>query len=300
MEDRPSYAKASSAVPGTTISTNDLDLIESVTHVASSLDDLDYERIREDVRRTSLARVRGLLDRQAIRECLARVQEGFDRSKDRKHDPQDTEAVRTNFQKLQIGAKSGADTRRTLGRFLRILYNPIFADDIYGLREAFAITARFRNRLYGLPEDFAVEGTDNGFFTCARIHQYPQGGGFMVPHRDIFSRLVTEKSELGYFQIFFLLTEKGSDYTEGGGYVEIDERRVLFEDYTLTGDIVIYDGRTMHGVADVDPLLPLDLDHFSGRSAGFVSLFRHLAADGNSYAKLSREAVERLLPAEGH
>jgi hypothetical protein len=151
-----------------------------------------------------------------------------------------------------------------------------------------------------LPEDFAVEGTDNGFFTCARIHQYPEGGGFMVPHRDLFSRLVTEKSDLGYFQIFFLLTEKGTDYKEGGGYVEINDRRVMFEDHTVAGDIVIYDGRTMHGVADVDPLSPLDLDRFGGRSAGFVSLFRHLAPDGNSYAKLSREAVERLMPADAH
>lgn len=291
---------ASDPVPPAAPVLDDRSLLESVTHVASSLAELDYDRIRDDVRRTSLARVRGLLDRDRIRSCLARIQKGFDRTKDRKHDPRDTEAVRTNFQKLQIGANSGADTRRTLGRFLRILYNPIFAEDIHGLRDAFATTARFRNLLYGLPEDFAVEGTDNGFFTCARIHQYPQGGGFMVPHRDLFSRLVTEKSDLGYFQIFFLLTEKGVDYREGGGYVEINERRVLFEDHTSAGDIVIYDGRTMHGVADVDPLLPLDLDTFGGRSAGFVSLFRHLAPDGNSYAKLSREAVERLMPADAH
>lgn len=275
-------------------------LLDRVTHEATALESLDIERIRDDVRRTSLARVRGLLDRQTVRDCLARIRRGFDRARDRKHDPHDTEAVRTNFQKLQIGANSGADTRRTLGRFLRILYNPIFAEDIFGLRESFAVTARFRNLLYGLPEDFAVEGTDNGFFTCARIHQYPSGGGFMVPHRDIFSRMVTEKSDLGYFQVFFLLTEKGADYREGGGYVEIDEQRVIFEDYTAAGDIVIYDGRTMHGVADVDPLLPLDLDTFGGRSAGFVSLFQHLASDGNSYAKLSREAVERLLPGDAH
>lgn len=282
------------------IASCDRGLLDSVTYIASSLEDLDYERIREDVRRTSLARIRGLLDRRTIRSCLSRIQGGFDRSRDRKHDPRDADAVRTNFQKLQIGANSGADTRRTLGRFLRILYNPIFAEDIYGLRASFAMTARFRNRLYGLPDGFAVEGTDDGFFTCARIHQYPQGGGFMVPHRDVFSRLVTEKSDLGYFQIFFLLTEKGTDYAEGGGYVEIDGRRVMFEDHTAAGDIVVYDGRTMHGVADVDPLLPLDLDAFGGRSAGFVSLFRHLASGGDSYAKLSREAVERLMPGDGH
>lgn len=30
---------------------------------------------------------------------------------------------------------------------------------------------------------------------------------------------------MGYFQVFFLLSEKGVDYREGGAYVERDERR---------------------------------------------------------------------------
>ena len=88
---------------------------------------------------------------------------------------------------------------------------------------------------------------------------------------------------------------KGTDYQKGGGYIELDEKRYLFEDYTLAGDIVIYDGRTMHGVEDIDPLHPLELDQFGGRAAGFVSLFKHLQGGGNEYAKMSTEAVEKYI-----
>ncbi|MFM7143991.1 MAG: hypothetical protein ACKO2K_18970 [Alphaproteobacteria bacterium] len=274
--------------------TRPADFLEEVTHHASDLDSLDYGRLRSQLAERSVVRVTGLLDRDEIRAAHRRIVRDFDPANDRKHDPRDTEAVRRNFQKLQVGANSGMDTRRTLGRFLRILYNPIFAPDVHGLRGAFARVARFRNRLYGLPEDFAVEGTDDGLFTCARIHQYPRGGGFMVPHRDLFSRLVTEESDMGYFQVFFLLTEKGVDYVEGGAYVEHDGERILFEDAARAGDVLVYDGRSIHGVADIDPLEPLELDRFGGRAAAFVSLFRHLEAGEAGYGSVSREAVKRF------
>ncbi len=277
---------------------NTATLLERVTYHATCLDQLDYDRIRADLQQHSIARVVGLVDRDVVRAGLKRIQDGFDIANDRKHDPRDTDAIRRNFQKLQIGAKSGGDHRRTLGRFLRILYNPIFAEDIYGLRSSFMQTARFRNRLYLLPENFAVEGTDDGFFTCARVHQYPRGGGFMVPHRDMFSRLVTEDSQMGYFQVFFLLTEKGTDYHEGGGYIQLNGEQILFEDFTQAGDIVIYDGRTVHGVADVDPLAPLELNVFRGRAAAFVSLYKSLPSGTDAYDRISTEAVNRFTPTD--
>ena len=270
------------------------EFLDGVTRHATGLDSLDYEQMRRQLAERSVVRVTGLLDRDEIRAAHARIARDFDASNDRKHDPRDTEALRRNFQKLQVGANSGMDTRRTLGRFLRILYNPIFAPDVFGLRKAFAGVARFRNRLYGLPEDFAVEGTDDGLFTCARIHQYPRGGGFMVPHRDLFSRLVTEESDMGYFQVFFLLSEKGIDYREGGAYVEHEGERVSFEDTARAGDVLVYDGRTIHGVADIDPLEPLELDRFGGRAAAFVSLYRHLEPGEAGYGRVSREAVRRF------
>ena len=153
--------------------------------------------------------------------------------------------------------------------------------------------ARFRNRLYELPDDHAVHGTDDGFFTCARLHQYPRGGGFMVPHRDMFSRVATEAPGLGYYQPFFLLSEKGEDYDEGGAYIDLEGERHAYEAGCRAGDLIVYDGRTLHGVADIDPLRPLDLDRFGGRVAAFGSLFRVLAPGEAGYGELSSKAAER-------
>jgi hypothetical protein len=268
-------------------------LLKTVTFTAPDLDAVDYDALRTTLSARSIVRVTGLFDRAALRAALHRIAERFDARQDCKHDPRDTLAVRRNFQKLQIGANSGVGTRRTLGRFLRVLFNPIFADDIYGLREHFVTLARFRNRLYGLPSDYAVQGIDDGFFTCARLHQYPRGGGFMVPHRDMFSRVATDEPGFGYYQPFVLLTEQGEDYDEGGAFIDLDDERIHYEGDCRAGDLVVYDGRTLHGVADIDPLHPLDLEHFGGRVAAFGSLFRALEPGAAGYAELSRKAMAR-------
>jgi hypothetical protein len=269
-------------------------LLDRVSFEAGSLDAVPYDALRSALAETSIVRVRGLFDRAQMRAVLRSIAARFDAADDRRHDPRDTEAIRRNFQKLQIGANSGIDSRRTLGRFLRILYNPIFGDDIYGMRAHFVTLARFRNRLFALPEDHAVHGTADGFWTCARIHQYPRGGGFMVPHRDLYSRAAAEEAELGYYQPFLMLSEQGEDYREGGAYIDLGEERILYEGECRAGDVIVYDGRTIHGVADIDPLEPLALDRFSGRVAAFVSLFRHLPPGVESYADLTRRASDRF------
>jgi len=264
--------------------------LEQVSFEGTDLEALPYDEIRAALGTHTIVRVRGLFDRDSIRATLAGMAARFDASNDRRHDPRDSDAVRTNFQKLQVGANSGVDSKRTLGRFMRVFYNPIFEDDVHGMREHFVTLARLRNLLYKLPIDFAVHGTDDGYWTCSRIQQYPSGGGFMVPHRDRYSQVATVEAGLGYFQLLLLLTEKGTDFREGGAYVDVGDERFLYEDACRSGDVVIYDGRTMHGVADIDPLEPLDLTHLSGRAVGIVSLFRLLTPGGDDYAAMARKA----------
>lgn len=266
--------------------------LDTVTFRGAALSELDYAALRRTLESRSIVRVRGLFDREEIRRLVRELAARFDSKYDRRHDPRDTEAVRRNFQKLQIGANSGIDTRRTLGRFLRIFYNPIFAEDLYGLRDTFVTLARFRNALYGLPPDYAVLGTDDGLFTCARVHQYPRGGGFMVPHRDHFSQVVSVDAGLSYYQPFVILSEQGIDYETGGAYIDLDGERILYERACRAGDIVVYDGRTIHGVADIDPLAPLDLANFCGRSAAFASLFKKLEPGTRDYGELAQKAGE--------
>ena len=165
---------------------------------ADRLESLRIDEVRRTIDEHALVCIRGLFDPVAIRAVLRGIRERFDPGNDRKHDPRDSDAVRRNFQKLQVGANSGIDSRRTLGRFMRALYNPIFADDIHGMRGHFIQLARFRNLLYGLPVDSAVETTEQGYWSCTRIQQYPRGGGFMVPHRDVYSQIATTEAGMGY------------------------------------------------------------------------------------------------------
>jgi hypothetical protein len=258
---------------------------------AESLDAVPFERVRHAVSTHSLACVRGLFDPQEMRAILRRMRDNFDVGNDRKHDPRDSEAVRRNFQKLQIGANSGIDSLRTLGRFVRALYNPIFADDIHGMRAHFRTMARFRNLLANVPADFAVEGTEKGYWTCARLLQYPRGGGFMVPHRDVYAQTATVESGLEFFQPLLLLSEKPQDFSEGGAYVDRGDERFQYEQFCQAGDLVIYDGRSVHGVADIDPMADLDMSTFSGRVVALVSLYRHLDASKDDYAQLAKRGV---------
>jgi hypothetical protein len=266
---------------------------------ADSLQSLSIDRVRQTISAHGLACIRGLFDPREIREVLARIRAAFDPADDRKHDPRDSDAVRRNFQKLQIGANSGIDSRRTLGRFMRALYNPIFADDIHGMRAHFITLARFRNLLYGLPPEFAVHGTQDGYWSCTRLQQYPRGGGFMVPHRDVYAQIATTEAGLGYYQPMLLLSQPGEDFIDGGAYVDRGDERFHYERYCRAGDLIAYDGHSVHGVADIDPLQPLDLATFSGRTVALVSLFRHLDGNADDYARMSRRAVEGIGTGEG-
>ena len=59
-------------------------------------------------------------------------------------------------------------------------------------------------------------------------------------------------------------------------------------------DVVVYDGRSIHGVADIDPMSELELQRFTGRVAALVSLFRYLAPDTNAYGAMSTDGASRF------
>ena len=266
---------------------------------ADAIEVLPIEGVRETIAKHGLACIRGVFAPAAMRKVLDGMRRRFDPANDRKHDPRDSDAVRRNFQKLQVGANSGVDSRRTLGRFMRALYNPIFAEDVHGMRAHFVQLARFRNLLYGLPAEFAVHGTQDGYWSCTRLQQYPRGGGFMVPHRDVYSQLATVEAGLGYYQPMLLVSEPGRDFEQGGAYVDRGQQRFHYEQFCQAGDLIVYDGSSVHGVADIDPLQALDLQTLSGRVVALVSLFRHLDGSQDDYARMSQRGVASIGLGEG-
>jgi hypothetical protein len=267
-----------------------LDPLLHATFTVSSVEAVPVADVRDALGQHTVVRLRGLFDPAAIRTVTRGMAARFDAARDRKHDPSDTEAVRTNFQKLVVGGITGVNEQRVLARVVRMFYNPIFAEDVHGMRAHFVRLAQLRNRLFGLPTEFAVHGTEEGYWTAARVHQYPRGGGFMVPHTDAFSRTAVEESGAYYAQVLLLMSRKGEDYREGGAFVDLAGARVYYEGDCELGDVIVYDGRSVHGVGDIDPLERFDLTTFSGRVVAFASLYRHLTPGAEDYARLAGRA----------
>jgi hypothetical protein len=255
---------------------------------ASNRADVPLQEVRDRLSLDTFVCVRGLFSPDEIRAAREKMRNRFDARDDRKHDPKEADALLTNFQKLVVGGTKGVNST---ARLLRMFYNPMFAEDIFGLREIFLRLTRFRNLLYGLPEDFTCSGIENGMWTASRINHYPRGGGFMATHMDVGTASVA--ANLGmeqYVQLLLLLTKKGEDFQEGGAYTIIDNEKYFFEGECDLGDIVIYDGRVNHGVEDIDPMEMLDLSSFAGRHVAMVTLFKHFSKNNsdNEYKALMK------------
>ena len=151
------------------------------------------------------------------------------------------------------------------------------------MREAFRTAARVRNLMMEFPIDFAIEGTEKGFWTAARIHHYPAGGGFMGIHKEDYIPLIYEEFGVeSYFQPLIIMSKRGKsedcDFQTGGGFFEKDGSRHHYEEATELGDIVIYDTRVLHGVTEVDNHKLFRPNSLAGRLAGFVTMYRDFSA----------------------
>jgi hypothetical protein len=71
-----------------------------------------------------------------------------------------------------------------------------------------------------------------------------------------------------------IMDQKGKDFKTGGGIVRYKDEIIHYEDYLKPGDIAIYNGKTQHGVYNIDQEEKLDLETFNGRSSILVSLFK--------------------------
>lgn len=242
----------------------------------SSPEEIRLDAFVDAMERRTFACIRGLVAEQDMRDAHTRIVERFDRRLDQPAKGHSADAVRNNFQKVLLGGESRAASNDD-ARCFRTCYTPFWAEDVWGLHAGLKQLARVRNRLAGLRDDFALEGTeDNGLWTAARFHQYPRGGGFFRRHTDYIVKDVADEKSTRFYQVVLTITRKGEHYQEGGAFVDIGDRRVILDDCALPGDIIVYDGRTMHGVEDIDPKALLDLDTINGRVAGFATLYKKM------------------------
>jgi hypothetical protein len=97
----------------------------------------------------------------------------------------------------------------------------------------------------------------------------------MVTHRDThFPQVINSQIAKPFYQICVLLSRKNEDFFSGGGVIyDGSKERVDLETRGGFGALVLFDGRTYHGVEDVDLDQVIDFSRPDGRLAAFVNLY---------------------------
>ena len=262
------------------------ELVEAATVHASSVAELERGALTAILEKHSFLRITGLISPATVREAKQRLAAGFSMDDDRPSTGETLAELMSGIQKLSAGGvnpnqRVKVDGKTTKGvrrpRLMRTLYLPLSDDNPYGFDEIFRTACAVRNLLYGFEPGFCVEAPEGGYWTACRIHQYPAGGGFLIDHRDEAVPALQQQSDWpAYYQPLIVLSKPGEDFESGGAFAEAGGERIFYEQFCELGDIAVYDGRTVHGVADVDPNKLLRLDQLNGRMAGFVTLYKDL------------------------
>ena len=165
-----------------------------------------------------------------------------------------------NYQRHVIGEFGNPRSVRS-HNYTQII-NPVWAKDIYKIRKYFVYLCELRNLLCGLDQNFCIYAPVGKIYSMTRVQYYPSGGGFMATHKDDRGEIVSKKSGIeNYFQLLFLMSKKGKDFKTGGGYIIKDNKKIIHDEFTDQGDIIIYNGKIEHGVSTIDSHLPLNNDN---------------------------------------
>ena len=229
--------------------------------------------IQDAIRVRGYASVRGLYDRDRIRSRLSGILSYINTTQHRASSGVTPDEIRRNVSKWGIGVAN--QSQAGISRFMINIYNPLFDEDIFELHNDFRTLIALRDTVIGR-EVLTDESLAPDHFNACRIHFYPAGGGFMSAHRDrrgatVFGDVTGD--DVAYLQLSLQLTERGVDFHSGGVYVERDGEIHDLELGGRSGDVVIWDGQSVHGVADIDPETPFNANAMSGRAVALTGVF---------------------------
>ena len=242
-----------------------------------NLKELNPKKISKMLKKYKALIVRGYISKNKLIKIKASFEKKFNQKNDRIRPPGKYNQIKKNYQRVIIGMSGGLVQSRTNSRLMRTFYNPLYCRDIYNMHEIFNKMLLFQNKLYGLPENYGNKQrkTKHNLFVASRINHYPAGGGFLSLHKDTSAAISIKNYIKNYFQILLTMSKKGKDYKEGGGIVYKNQKIYCFDDYTEIGDMILYNGQTIHGVKDVDPHKHLDMKKIRGRLTAAVTLFKY-------------------------
>jgi hypothetical protein len=181
--------------------------------------------------------------------------------------------VKEPWRKLAIGGSNGLGYQ--YAQNLQSIYFDANDSNYPALGALFGFMVKVRNKLMGVDADFGSDPERDRFWNACRVHHYPRGGGFMATHQDThFPQVIDAQIGKPFYQVCVLLSRKNVDFFSGGGVVfGADKEKVDLELKGGFGSLVLFDGRTHHGVEDVDLDQVIDFDRPDGRLAAFVNLY---------------------------
>ena len=227
-------------------------------------------RSSQNVRKSSFTVIRGLFDRERVRARMRAVYRFANEERRLASAGVRPDEIQHNVVKWSIGGQS--TTQSGLPRMMATVYNPLFAEDLHGLHADFRRIIEVRDALADravLTDEKLAPERWNG----CRVQIYPAGGGFMGAHLNSRGVGNLPQDTNAFIQLLLLLTERGIDYKTGGAFVERDGRQIDSEVDTLSGDVVVYDGATVHGVADIDPTSVFNAADLRGRAVALATIY---------------------------
>jgi hypothetical protein len=243
-----------------------------MTHFSvSTLENLALQRdeIVQSVQDSGYTIIRGLFNPNEIRSKLELLKKELREGEIFSSSGTTPDQIKGNFLKWSIGGQSLV--QQGLPRFMVTVYNTFFSEDKFGFHSNFETLIQIRDILAHRNVLFDNTLLPKRYNGC-RLQVYPSGGGFMGAHID--KRAIdTNEGKNDFIQLLMLVSQKGLDYTSGGAYVVHNDQMIDVEADSLSGDVVIYNGDTLHGVADIDPHLPLDRNQIHGRVVALVTIY---------------------------
>ena len=120
------------------------------------------------------------------------------------------------------------------------------------------------NDIVELRNNFYSQSLNEDVINIPQIVHYERQGDFLGEHKDLDFH---KKQGLStHVEIISLLSNKNKDFFNGGLFVRtLGGKIIMIEDYTASGDLVLYDVRNAHGCLPIDSALKKDPNNILGR-----------------------------------
>ena len=229
------------------------------------------DQIKSNLSSRGFVVLRGLFDAYEIRAYLPKIYSYLDHAKIIGTTQATRATPRSNSIKWSVGGRTGSQPGNA--RLMATIYNPLNADDLINFRRHFEKLISIRDIIRNDGKNTGNDHLSDGSFNASRLQIYPEGGGFMLTHTDYVALENSEVQKAPLLQLVLLVTQRGLDFKEGGAYLIHNGKEIDVESQVHSGDILIYDGNSYHGVADIDPFKTLNTASIRGRVVALVTIY---------------------------